>query len=290
MIAKLGIDTSDYGKKEWSSTYLMYLFTWMTVLIVLINPPFYDGEPPLVDMVILPSIQEPGGDVIIAAKIADNAGISYVNLSITDPSGSVFFPPYVRNGSIYSWTFESNTLGRFNVTLRAKDINGKERVVSKSFWYSNDAIRLVYPENGSKINHATPIRFVINESVSKDFIAYYLINGTKINLTKSQHMYETSPIYEGWEPRENVSLRVIIELRHCFNMQCFNNTVVDSSTYMFTTDDDSSIGVQPGPKGEGKLPVPTSPRVTPGFEVVALLTALLMSLIIWRKRLHERDK
>lgn len=57
---KLNIDLSDFGRRGWLSSYAMYFFTWLLLVLILVNPPFYDGEAPHVDLAVLPGVQEPG--------------------------------------------------------------------------------------------------------------------------------------------------------------------------------------------------------------------------------------
>ncbi len=81
---RLNIDLTDFGRKGWLTSFVTYFFTWILLLILLVNPPFYDGEPPHVDMVALPGMQEPGGTILFAAYLSDNVGVktaSYVTLS-----------------------------------------------------------------------------------------------------------------------------------------------------------------------------------------------------------------
>ncbi|MDH7506743.1 MAG: hypothetical protein QHH15_03005, partial [Candidatus Thermoplasmatota archaeon] len=47
---KLKIDLTDFGKKNWFGSYAIYFFTWFIILIILVNPPFYDEEEPLIEL------------------------------------------------------------------------------------------------------------------------------------------------------------------------------------------------------------------------------------------------
>lgn len=278
-------DTSDYTRKNWFTLYSSYLLTWVTVLIILINPPFYDETPPLIDTAILPIYQEPGGTVKIAAYITDNFGIKEVNLSIESPDGERIYLPYIENNSLYVWEFENkdNLLGRFNLTITAIDKNGNKRTANGTFWYSEDAISLAYPENGSTVNHATPIRFDVKELSKDNFRVYYLVDGNEINLTKSGNLYETSPAYKGWDKGRNVTITVKAEVIHYFYDVKVNNTVIDGSMYVFSTDpNDNYIGTETPPKAE-KLPLPEQKRITPGFEIVALVMAVIL-VVAWKRR------
>jgi len=88
---RLNVDLSDFGRKNWFTTYGVYFFTWLLVFIVFTNPPFYDDEKPRIDFVTLPEIQEFGGNVLVVAKITDNVGVDIdeITLTLTDPDENV---------------------------------------------------------------------------------------------------------------------------------------------------------------------------------------------------------
>ena len=54
LFLRLNIDLTDFGKKGWFTSYAIYFITWLFVLIILVNPPFYDNEPPNIDVATLP--------------------------------------------------------------------------------------------------------------------------------------------------------------------------------------------------------------------------------------------
>ena len=90
LFLKLNIDLTDFGRKGWLTAFVTYFITWLLVFIVLVNPPFYDGEAPHADMVALPGAQEPGGTILFAAHITDNVGVNTagITFTITDPNGT----------------------------------------------------------------------------------------------------------------------------------------------------------------------------------------------------------
>ena len=285
---KLNIDVSDFGKKEWAGTFFTYFLTWLMVFTILVNPPFYDDAPPHVELALLPCVQEPGGSIIIAAYIADNAGIREINLTIIEPGGGVIYPSYLKKGNVYIWNYSNplNLIGDFKVKLTVEDVNNHVTKLERIFSYSKDAIKLIYPRNGTKVDSATPIRFYIDKNVSDKFLPICIVNNETINLTRSGNFYETSPIYEGWIPNSNVSIRVILKVRHCFN-QCLNNTVVDSSFYTFSTENDPSIGSEEGPKAEVELPKPKRFTLIPGFDFLLLAVAIVIAMMM--RKMYDRD-
>lgn len=278
-------DLSDYTRKNWFTTYASYLLTWLTTFIILINPPFHDETPPIVDLVVLPAYQEPGGSVKISAYIADNSGIDDINLSLRLPNQDIIYLPYTRNGSIYTWEFENaqNFLGNFSFTLVVKDRKGNKKVENGTFWYCEDTISLAYPENGSLVKNLTSIKFKVKELSKEGFRVFYLVNGREVNMSKRDDFYETTPVYEGWEKGKNVTLQVMAEVIHYFYDKKVNNTVVDSSTYVFLTDPkDNLIGTERSPEIKG-LPSPGSKRITPGFEIPLIILSILI-ILLWKRR------
>ena len=109
MFIRLNIDLTDFGRKGWLSAFVTYFFTWLLLLIVLVNPPFYDGEAPHVDMVTLPGMQEPGGTILFAAYIVDNVGVNKAGITfmITDPNGTVYTPEFTYENNIFRYTYEN---------------------------------------------------------------------------------------------------------------------------------------------------------------------------------------
>jgi hypothetical protein len=122
LFLKLNIDLTDFGRKGWLTSFVTYFIAWLLVLIVLVNPPFYDGESPHVDMVTLPAMQEPGGTILFAAHITDNVGIGKegITFTITDPNGSVLTPEFTFENTLFRYTYQnpSNLIGTFNYSDR----------------------------------------------------------------------------------------------------------------------------------------------------------------------------
>ena len=128
---RLKIDVSDFTKKNWFTSIMVYFFTWVLVFIVLVNPPVYDDEGPLVEMVVLPDSQEFGSPVTIVAKITDNAGVekSGIVLSINDET--VDNSNFEFENNIFAYYFESPTDNSEDLTydfeLKISDINGNQK-------------------------------------------------------------------------------------------------------------------------------------------------------------------
>lgn len=97
----LGIDIEDFEKKTWLGNGAVLVFTWLSIWVLLLNPPFSDmASPDITDVQVLGSsvnwtkvsrgsrenLEVLSGDdnVIIKAKVVDNVGISRVEIQVRD--------------------------------------------------------------------------------------------------------------------------------------------------------------------------------------------------------------
>jgi len=297
LFIKLNIDLTEFGRKGWFGSYAIYFFTWLIILIILVNPPFYDDESPHVEMVILPEFQEQGGTVLIVAQIFDNVGIKKqdISLNLLDPNGEQISADFTFENNIFSYTHESpvNVTEEMTYTfnLSAKDINGHITEKDGSFTYSTDAIKLaepIEPAPGPRVTYSTDIKFDIGSDVSRFY--YTVNNGKEINVTKGDEYYETSPKYEGWIKDNESTVKAYAEVIFYFtnNQVQFNNTVVDSDTYYFNVSDAIEIGGEAPP--EITLPGPHLVRATPGFEVAIFLISLVIVGLIFKYRKKDKKK
>jgi len=309
IFVKLKIDLTDFGNKGWAGSIAVYFFTWLLLLTILCNPPFYDAAPPHIEIVTLPQIQEPGGTVKIVAKVVDNVCVKDINLSITDlQNGSKIYPNISVNKSngIVTYTFlnPSNKLGGFKYSLVAKDVNNHVSIKNGTFKYDNYAIVLTLPENGTTVYSYTPIEFRVDKDVSREnFRVYYRVNnGPEINVSRvnknDKSTYRSSPEYKGWPRNENITLKAYVEVIHYFTNldQKFNNTIKDTTTYHFKTADDPNIGTKdrliPKDPYKSKQPKNTlnyylpyyKPTQTPGFELITLLVAFLAVILLFKNK------
>jgi heme/copper-type cytochrome/quinol oxidase subunit 4 len=308
IFVKLNIDLTDFGNKGWANTILVYFFTWLLLLIVLCNPPFYDDAPPYIEVVALPGVQELGGTVKIVARIVDNVGIKDVNFSITNlQNGNTTYPNVsIDENNILSYTFVNSDdhIGEFKYNIVAKDVNNHISRKNGTFRYDNYAIVLTMPANGSTLYSYTPIEFRVNEDVSSEnFRTYYKVNnGPEINVSraneKDKTIYRSTPEYKGWPRNENVTLKAYVEVIYYFtNMnKKFNNTIEDTTTYYFKTADDPNIGTKERliPKDPYKSEQPKNtlnyylpyykPTQTPGFGLIALIVAFLIVILIFKNK------
>ncbi len=297
LFLKLDIDLTDFGRNGWFGSYAIYIFTWLIVLIILVNPPFYDEEKPRVDIVVLPGMQEPGGTVSIVAHIIDNVGVKKQDISFTllDPDGKQIAADFTFDDNIFRYTHESpdNLTGDNTYTFKitAKDVSGHITEEEGSFRYSNDAIKLAEPIGatiapGPAVTYSTDIKFDVGSDVIRFY--YTVDDGDEINITKGDDFYVTSPKYEGWVKNKNVTVKSYAEVIYYFTnypLQ-FNNTIVDYESYYFKVSDAIEIGGEKPP--EISLPGPRYVGATPGFEVIVFILSLIVVALIFKYR--KKDK
>jgi hypothetical protein len=249
------------------SAYATYFFTWFIVMLVIVNPPFYDDEAPVADVVLLPGIQEPGGTVKIIGRIMDNIGVKDVDFRIISPEGSTQnITNFNFEDEIFTYVYEYNENvildSEYTYKIKVTDVNGFTSEKEGNFKYSKSTIVLTTPENKSDLHSYTPIEFRINENVyepssveingityNPDFRVYYRIDqGLQINVSRleadNRETYRTTAEYIGWQQEDNVTLNAYVEVVHYFPnlIREFNNTIKDTDYYQFETLDDPAIG------------------------------------------------
>ena len=316
LFLKLNIDLTDFGRKGWLTAFASYFFTWLLVFIVLVNPPFYDGESPHAEVVALPGMQEPGGTILIAAYIVDNVGVNKAGISftITDANGTTLSPDFSFENNIFQYTYEnpSGLLGTSNYTFIISDVNNRKTTVTGSFTYANDALEII-SSRFTGIMSGDAITIKANNKISKEnFRVYYKIdNGSDINVdlkeASDREKYDTSPEFKGWPINSTVTVHVYAEARHYFLgiPEKFSNTVKHTEPYLFSTANDQNIGTEE-PLVEYnhtlallrktqlpntlnyQLPYPISMGTTPGFEVVVLVLAIVVVVFLFKRKKNNK--
>ncbi len=309
---RLKIDLTDFGRKNWFGSYITYFFTWFIVLIIFVNPPFYDDEAPRIELVIMPQMQEPGGDVLIVAKVTDNTGIGKNDISFTLDNELISQDDF----SFIDNVFEYINTGPTNVTnevthnfiLTVKDGSGNINSRTDKFSFSEDTIYLALPDPGDRVVAASDIKFGVKADVFRVF--YKIDNSQEINATQQadrKDYYITSPEYKGWESGENISVKVSAELLYNFENnflrdnegnlivdsnnnpqpKWYYNYINDTSTYYFDVADESTIGQLESVE----IPRP-NPRIVaaPGFEIIVFLIALIAVVLILKLRKKKRQQ
>jgi hypothetical protein len=292
IFTKLNFDFSELGRRGFLTSYAFYFFTWLLVLIVLVNPPFYDDESPNIELAVLPNAQELGGTIKIVARITDNVGVNIdgINFSLEDPNGVVYYPEdFTFEDDIFQYIYENNEniIGTFEFMINVMDISGIKIDSEKGlglFKYDNDIIKLPDPagannSSGVDVLYTTDIIFDVKSNVSRFF--YKINNESEINVTKDGEYFKTSPKIKGWKKGSDVTLNAFAEIIFYFdNLDTeFNNTIIDSDTYYFNVSNDPEIGDDDPPKIE--LPHPRFVQV-PGFEIVVFIISLVIILFILR--------
>ena len=315
LFLRLNIDLTDFGKKGWFTSYAIYFITWLFVLIILVNPPFYDNEPPNIDVATLPGMQEAGGTVLIAALIIDNAGVEKdeITFTITYPDGANVSPNFEFENHLFRYTYENteNIMGEYQYLITVTDASGLIKSVPGTFEYNNETLSItstIIPNMRS----GDPIVIIADEKISSEnFRVYYQINnGSEINVNRDdpndKETYETTAEYEGWTENTNVTVNVYVEAIYYFKniAERFNNTVKDTTSYNFSTGLDANIGDdeplltynctlallkkdQAPNTINYALPCPRGVSV-PGFEVIIFLIPLLVVVLFFKYK--KKDK
>jgi len=294
---RLNIDLEGFGRRGWLTAYATYFFTWLIILIVLVNPPFYDDEPPQIQIAVLPGLQSPGGTVMIVASVTDNVRISSVNFTYTDPQGTSHAPPVTIQNDMIQFIYDQNTslLGQYNFTIQAMDSNGHRTAATDTFTYSTDALS-VTSSRISDLTSGDTITIKANRRISvENFRVYYrLDNGGEINATRRTasdiERYETTPESNGWAENSTVVMHLYAEVSHYFlnNPTRYSNNVTANLTYTFSTGVDSNIGTAADPTPNYPLPQPSMQGATPGFEILVALGALAVVVLVIRKKKRKQ--
>ncbi|MBN1861525.1 MAG: hypothetical protein JW840_08715 [Candidatus Thermoplasmatota archaeon] len=312
LFVKLNIDLTEFGRKGWLSTYAVYFLTWLLVLTVLVNPPFYDAEAPHVDIAVLPGIQETGGTIFIVASIIDNVGVSKegISFTVTDPLGTTLTTEFTYENTIFRYTYEnpSNLFGTYNYTFIVSDVNSKKTTKTGSFIYSNGTLQIISSQR-TGLTSGDTILIQANELISPvNFRVFYRIeNGSEINVNRKdaadKQKYETTPEFKGWNPNENVTVTLFAEARYYFvnNPEKFSNIVRDTTNYQFSTANDLNIGTEE-PLVEYNItralqnkeqlpntlnyvtPYPINIGATPGFEIVIFMLAIIAVVFLFKRK------
>jgi hypothetical protein len=297
IILRLHIDLTEFGRRGWLSAYATYFFTWLIILVVLVNPPFYDGESPQIQTTTLPGAQTPGGTVLIVAQVTDNVRVTSVNFTYTDPQGNSHSPPTSLQNSILQFLYNPTnaTLGQYNYTITATDPSNHRTTVNGNFTYTTNVLNVSSSQTlGLRSGDTLSIR--ADPRIGKEnFLVYYtLSNGARINATRrtpsDPERYETSPEFAGWTQNSTLTMTIHAEVSHYFlnNPVPYTNNVTSGQTITVSTGVDPAIGATADPKPNYPLPQPQFQGATPGFELLAALGALAVVVLVVRKQRRKR--
>lgn len=308
------IDISKFEKKDWLGSIAFYFFTWLAIFIISINTPFYDASPPKIESVVLPEIQETGEPVLIVAKVSDNIGISDVFLNITSESTSFIRKMESNEKLVYTYSFPDSTnktekeianqTGEYTYSITAHDKRGNKRLWGNGkFGFEQQVLYISEPDIGEYISASTNILIHVKkdiltiledeESRWENIRVFYVVNDqNEINATYydsfgDYYVYTTSAQYNGWIAGKKNSLQIYaeteyyvlpIELNQSFET---SHNVVTSNSYSYNVANEEDIGIKTSETIE--MPGPKSLRRTPGFEAFAVFLAIVVILLI-RKR------
>jgi hypothetical protein len=294
LFIRFNIDEVILERRGQFLSYAIYFLTWLFVLIILVNPPFYDAEHPKIQVVALPEIQEVDGTVKIVAYVTDNSGIKndavYFTLSYNDSIIGEEIGKLDENIFEYEFKNTEKKLGSFAYELQTEDNTGKITTKEGSFSYNDDVIKVPEPSDADKypgqtINYATDIKIDVKTDV--DWV-YYTVNNKTINVTKErdENYYITSAKYKGWGKNSQATVQVHAKLIHYFeNIPIpFNNSIIDNTLYFFNVSDDNEIGSIDSPIP--KLPQPKTILV-PGFEIILIFISLITVGLFFK---HKKKK
>jgi hypothetical protein len=293
------IDVSTFERKDWLGTGAFYFFTFLAFFIISINPPFYDGSPPVIDTFSLPSAQEVEGNTVLVAKITDNVGLKSTTLEILTPDGKTFNESLINEGNdIYFYDFKNkeNTTGVFTFLIRSEDTNGNQATKNGTFSFTEDIISISDYQQGQSLSRLDEIKIRVKQLGidSNNMRVFYTVNnGEEINASysgedtyASEYIYTTSPDRLGWSTGF-VTVEVFVEVVHYFvlpkdvnqTLRTSHGRIIDNQNYSFFVD---SIGSLPSPNID--LPQPQTLQRVPGFGVVSLVIAVALLSVLKRKR------
>ncbi len=314
---RLNIDLTDFGRRGWFSSLATYFVTWLITMVILVNPPFYDGEKPHVEVAVLPGMQELGGTVKIVAYIIDNVGIQTdgINFTVTYPDGTIHQPAFTYENNIFEYTYENteNIVGQYTFSLTVTDVHGyvNDTYMHRTFEYNNNALQIISSSTSLISGDIILIRADKKINPDQNFRVFYTVDdGQQINANrrdpKDKEEYETSAKYKGWMQESNQTVKIYAEVTSYFTNHPvrYSNIVEDTTVYSFTTKTDANIGVAEPLKTYNctlplllkdqeentinySLPCPQSIVATPGFEVLLCLLSVFF-VVLLRRRKKER--
>jgi len=312
---RLNIDLTNFGKKGWFATYGIYFCTWLLVLMMLCNTPFYDDESPKVNVVVLPDMQEFGNPVKIIAKITDNSVIQKSDITLLINGEAISSDSYDFIDNIFRYTYTNDNIKnetKLNFTLSVKDASNHITEHQGTFTFSDNTITVPDPLHvdvppGPEVGSATFIKFKVGADVTR--LYYTIDNGTATDVTeKAGDYYVTYPKYEGWPKDKNVTLRVFAEKNYTFDIvtdksfnqmstdekqkflakveaNTFSNIIVDNQLYYLRVADETGVGTE-------APPIAAQPKIkivsVPGFEMIIFIISLIAVVLIFRCR--KKDK
>ncbi|MBS3773411.1 MAG: hypothetical protein KGY55_04335 [Candidatus Thermoplasmatota archaeon] len=316
LLQLLGIDISEFGKKEWFGSIAFYFFTWLAIFILSVNPPFYDASGPEIESTVLPSVQQAGDGVFITARVTDNTDVSEVRLTVSRGDTTIMRVMDNPIEAVYAYMFPdaanetekdfAGEEGVYHYRINATDGAGHTRAGKNgTFSFTGQLLYIDAPDDGSSIDASTDIQIRLDKNVLAGFDdddrrdrirVYYVVNNdTEVNATfydsfGGEYVYNTSAVYQGWQPGQQNTLRLHAEVQDYYVLpedidygwNLSHRTVSADQTYTYNVEEDSSVGVKASPSKEW----PDRPDLqrVPGFGILAAVGALAAVLLVLRRR------
>ncbi|MFQ6106418.1 MAG: hypothetical protein ACE5QF_02340 [Thermoplasmata archaeon] len=136
----LGIDVEEFEKKTWLGNGAVFVFTWLSIWVLLLNPPFSDLASPLISDVQVSNDpagwvdvsrgetvianRSVGNNITIKAKVVDNVGISRVDMEYGTGNKAEDVALLGGEPDTYIHTFNDETGNLVEVTITAWDTSG----------------------------------------------------------------------------------------------------------------------------------------------------------------------
>lgn len=149
ILDKFKMETKNFEKKHWAGLGGTYFITWLSVFVLLLNPPFSDFSSPEIKITINVGYEVnnttawktwnkstdiiKGDFIFINATIHDNTELDFdsVKIDITYPNGAVKEDKMQRNGNSFSYHITANQIGDYKIKIIAKDKSWKKNFSEK---------------------------------------------------------------------------------------------------------------------------------------------------------------
>ncbi len=130
----LGWDPLLIEKGKWAANGAGYLTTFLTIWILLINPPLADFVAPEI-LFTTPGVQELGGNIRITGRISDNFRVATTEATWTGPDGTPGGPVPMLLGPEHVWqvVLPVTTPGTVSYSVRVEDSTGRAATGTGSF-------------------------------------------------------------------------------------------------------------------------------------------------------------
>lgn len=129
----VGFDTSKFEKKNWAGSGAIYFFTWLSLWILVSNPPITDNASPHIsDIMYARDITNEtisiGDNVTIWANVTDNSKVKNVDITIFLNNKTIYKSESMKKvkneKNQYLFTIKNASSGKYKFEIIARDKNG----------------------------------------------------------------------------------------------------------------------------------------------------------------------